>query len=339
LLPSGKVLVAGGSTDGTRANAVASAELFDPAVGTWSPVPCSCAPSSCGGDGTPQATLHVPRFQSGAATLTDSIVLITGGSNATNTALASAEVYDTATDCFRTSTGGLNTARVAHTATAYATGNAVIIGGTGLKTCEVYTPGTGINHGTFNLCSGTNTPDMQANRANHIAILLSNRYVLVAGGSGDTSADIYDTASSGTDGFTALSTTVMQVARTSATATLLSTGDVLVAGGGSNTGELFTFNPAGPSGTTTAITPTTMSSSRTGHAAIALNGGGVLLAGGHSTNKAVDVYDPISKAFGSSFSLQIARPSATIGFPVLLDGRALVAGGTTTATAAEYIIP
>jgi len=113
---------------------------------------------------------------------------------------------------------------------------------------------------------------------------------------------------------------------------------VLVAGGGSNTGELFTFNPAGPSGTTTAIT-TTMSSSRTGHAAIALNGGVVLLACGHSTNKAVDAYDPMSKAFGSSFSLQIARPNATIGLPVLLDGRVVVAGGTTTATAADYIIP
>jgi hypothetical protein len=256
------------------------------------------------------------------------------------------EVYDPTEDCFRANTGpntSLISPRVAHTATAYGTNNAVIVGGndntpTTLKSCEVYTPGTASNNGTFASCTGTTKRDMQVARSNHVAILLSGQYVLVAGGSGDKSADIYDTASNGNDGFTALSTTVMQVARMSATATLLSSGDVLIAGGGSNTGELFTFNPTGPSGTTTAIT-TTMSSSRTGHAAIALNGGGVLLAGGHSTNKAVDAYDPISKAFGSSFSLQIARPNATIGFPLLLDGRSVVAGGTTTATAADYIVP
>ena len=146
---------------------------------------------------------------------------------------------------------------------------------------------------------------MQVNRANHVAILLSSRYALVAGGgpAGDRSADIYDTTViNGTNGFTALSTTVTQVARTSATATLLSNGKVLIAGGGSATAELFTFSAGPPPGGSTVATSNSMGVSRTGHAAIALNGGGVLMAGGN-TSTAVDAYDPVANSFGTTFAI------------------------------------
>jgi hypothetical protein len=54
----------------------------------------------------------------------------------------------------------------------------------------------------------------------------------------------------------------------------------------------------------------------------------------------VDVYDPNADSFGISFSLSVARPSTTFGFPLLLGGRAVVGGGTaTTASAADYIVP
>jgi hypothetical protein len=340
LLPSGKVLVAGGSTDNTATNAVDYAELFDPSTGSWSAVQCGCG-ALCGGTGTPKVTLQAKRFQAAATSLSNGRVLITGGANSGSSALATVDVYDPTEDCFRANATGLQTARAAHTATAYGANQAVIIGGNGLSTCEVYTAGLGINDGTFAACSGTAPKkDMQVNRANHVAILLSSRYVLVAGGgpAGDRSADIYDTASNGSNGFTALSATVMQVARTSATATLLSNGKVLIAGGGSATAELFTFTAGPPPGGSTAATSNSMGVSRTGHAAIALNGGGVLMAGGNAST-AVDAYDPVANAFGTTFSLATARPNATIGFGLLLDGRSVVAGGTTTATAAEYIIP
>ncbi|OLC17570.1 MAG: hypothetical protein AUH38_05530 [Deltaproteobacteria bacterium 13_1_40CM_68_24] len=339
LLPSGKVLAAGGSSSTSATNAVDYAELFDPSTGSWSAVQCSCAgTSSCGGSGSPQATLQAKRFQAAAATLSNGRVLISGGANSGSAALTTVEVYDPAEDCFRANATDLNTARAAHSATPYAN-KAVIIGGNALKSCEVYTPGSESNNGTFASCSGTNK-DMQLARANHVAILLSSRYVLVAGGgpSGDRSADIYDSASDGTSGFTALSTTVMQVARTSATATLLSNGKVLIAGGGSATAELFTFTAGTPPSGTTAATSNSMGVSRTGHAAIALNGGAVLMAGGNASS-AVDAYDPVANSFGTTFSLGTSRPDASIGFPLLLDGRAIVGGGTTAATAADYIIP
>jgi hypothetical protein len=247
-------------------------------------------------------------------------------------------VYDTATDCFRAGTHDLNTARTNHTATAYGSGDAVVIGGTGLKSCEVYAPGNAVNHGTFTACTGTNK-DMQVNRAGHVAILLATRYVVVAGGAAaDRSADIYDTATNGVSGFTALSSTVMQVGRTAATATLLTNGKVLIAGGGSGTAELFTFVAGSPPSGSTAPTSTPMSVTRTGHAAIPLNGGGVLMVGGNAS-ATVDAYDPVANVFGTTFSLGTSRPNGTFGLPLLFEGRALVGGGTTTATAADYVVP
>jgi len=62
------------------------------------------------------------------------------------------------------------------------------------------------------------------------------------------------------------------------------------------------------------------------------------MAGGDAST-AVDAYDPVANSFGTTFSLGTSRPTATLGFPLLLDGRSVVAGGSTTATAADYIIP
>ena len=104
-----------------------------------------------------------------------------------------------------------------------------------------------------------------------------------------------------------------------------------------NTGEVFTFS-AGPTGTTAAVTGT-LTTSRSGHVAVPLNGGGVLLAGGSTTSQVVDVYDPIANAFGGSFLLTTLRPNGGFGFPLLTGGRAVIGGGTTSATAADYIIP
>lgn len=342
LLGNGKVLVAGGSSANTAASGLDTAEIFDPSTGTWTSVACSCAPTCTGGGAPVQAKLHSARFQATATLLQNGTVLIPGGTDTTGTALTSVDVYDPLADCFRSNANPLNTARAGHTATVYGT-NVAVIGG-GVASCEIFSQGTGITNGAFTACGGTIGPtgnkDMQTARANHIAVLLANRYVLVAGGAtADTTADIFDTNTGGVGGFTThLATNTMRAARTQATATLLANGKVLIAGGGPASAELFTFNAGTPSSSTSVNAGNSMSVSRTGHAAILLNGGGVLLAGGNASTT-VDVYDPIANQFGSSFALSTARAGPTFGVPLLIGGRALVGGGTSTATAADYIVP
>ncbi len=74
MLPNGKVLVAGGSSD----SPIASAELYDPARGTW----------------TATDSLATARFIHTATLLPNGKVLVAGGEDTTLTALASSELYD-----------------------------------------------------------------------------------------------------------------------------------------------------------------------------------------------------------------------------------------------------
>ena len=92
MLPNGKVLVAGGvDIDG---HALASAELYDPASGTW----------------TATGSLATARDDHTATLLPNGKVLVAGGWQLTGI-LASAELYDPASGTW-TATGSLATARV-----------------------------------------------------------------------------------------------------------------------------------------------------------------------------------------------------------------------------------
>jgi hypothetical protein len=92
LLPSGKVLVAGGFNVGYPS----SAELYDPATGLW---------MATGSLGTGRQ-LHT------ATLLPSGKVLVAGGLTAGNV-VSSAELYDPATGSW-SSTGSLNIARFIH---------------------------------------------------------------------------------------------------------------------------------------------------------------------------------------------------------------------------------
>ena len=115
MLSDGRILVAGGwktavgKTDGT--SALASAELYDPASGTF----------------TPTGDMTVPRAFPTATLLPDGRVLIAGGWNGSN-AVASAEIYDPASGTF-TPTGDLTAAREGNTATLLSDGRVLITGG------------------------------------------------------------------------------------------------------------------------------------------------------------------------------------------------------------------
>jgi len=124
LLPTGKVLVAGGSTG---AGAQGTSELYDPATGIF----------------TPSGSLNTARVVHTATLLNNGLVLLAGGlatASGSSVPLASAELYDPATGTFA-ATGSLNTARFYHTATLLPTGKVLVSGGDNfvrLATSELY---------------------------------------------------------------------------------------------------------------------------------------------------------------------------------------------------------
>jgi len=166
-LPDGRVLIVGGqhyvrdSTAPQYQTAVkttASAELYDPMTGTF----------------TPTGSLAAPRYSHTATLLPSGKVLIAGGSNATALSVG-AELYDPATGTFQP-TGGLVTPRRDQTATLLENGKVLIAGGfntADIVSCELYDPAAG----TF-----AATGSMASARVGHSATLLKSGKVLVVGG-------------------------------------------------------------------------------------------------------------------------------------------------------------
>jgi hypothetical protein len=280
LLPNGRVLVAGGygGCNASICNTLASAELYDPATGTFSPT----------------GSMATPREDQTATLLSDGQVLITGGGEPGNISFASAELYNPATGAF-TATGSMATARAGDTATLLTDGRVLIAGGQGptagdvLASAELYDPATG----TF-----SPTGSMATARSDQTATLLSDGRVLIAGG-GDTSgalasAELYD-PTTGTFSPTGSMTTASEYH----TATLLPSGRVLIAGGeGNGTGDVVLASAELYDPTTGTFSPTgSMTAVCTAQTATLLSDGRVLLAGGGdpyagSTLASAELYQP-----------------------------------------------
>ncbi|EPX59692.1 High-affinity leucine-specific transport system, periplasmic binding protein LivK [Cystobacter fuscus DSM 2262] len=210
LLPNGKVLVvggAGGREDSDWAWGISTAEVYDPASGTWSAT----------------SSMISPRYSHTATLLPNGKVLIIGGiTPAPERSVATAEVYDPASDTW-TATSSMISPRSFFSATLLPNGKVLVVGaGSGwITTAEVYDPILG---------TWSATSPMSTTRFAHTATLLPNGKVLVAGGDGVggelAKAEIYDPASD-----TWIPAGSMAYPRDEHTATLLPNGKVLITGG------------------------------------------------------------------------------------------------------------
>ncbi len=193
------MLVAGGiNIDGS--SSISNAELYDPAIGTW----------------TATGSLTARSFHS-ATLLPNGKVLVAGGWGSSGR-LASAQLYDPVAGTWAV-TGSLVTAHDSCTATLLPNGKVLVEGGYGtgyLAIAELYDPATGTWAPTNSLATA---------RSDHTATLLRNGKVLVAGGyktpTGPlASTEFYDTGL----GFSGASQPVIGSASLDASGKLVLTG-------------------------------------------------------------------------------------------------------------------
>jgi hypothetical protein len=228
LLRDGRVLIAGGSPNGTTTTT--SAEVYDYRTGRFTEV----------------APLEVPREAHSATLLRNGKVLIAGGGRGNMPggyiAYDTAEIFDPATNKFHTLAAHMTVDRIALAAALLDDGRVLLAGGksgkirgpfrganlayfTPLETAEVFDPETN---------SFQPVGSMQTAHYLGIATRLTDGMVLITGGwtaaggiiGGLRAAELFDPTrnifSGGGD---------LHIARLNQTATMLPNGDVMVAGG------------------------------------------------------------------------------------------------------------
>lgn len=281
LLPSGKVLVAGGIAAGGEP--IASAEIYDPDSGMW----------------TETSSMSV------AADSLTTIVLRSGGvfaapglyaapgmyssgafPNAPERTTHAAELYDPVSKTWSV-IGGL--IEPLGSATLLASGKILVVGGRS-DTAQLYDPATG---------AWSPTVGMITTRERHTATLLRSGKVLVAGGGNfdssiSSSAEIYDPA---TDRWTPTKP-MTALHRDGAEATLLPFGKVLVAGGGGSGGGYAAVDSVDLYDSATArwTASGVMTTPRTFFTGTLLPSGALLFAGGigvgESLVSSAEIYAP-----------------------------------------------
>ena len=229
-------------------------------------------------------------------------------------------------------------ARWNHTATLLTNGLVLVAGGTtaneypdnpfrATNSSELYDPASG---------TSTSTGFMTDAQAGHIALLLTNGLVLVAGGRNDhgsiiSRAELYDPAiGEWTD------TGYLNKERSSFAAVLLPDGKVLVVGGYSNSGDISSaeiYDPVSEMWTNAAP----MNYATDSQTATLLLNGQVLVAGGSGgggglTNSVL--YDRVNSTWTNTGSLNIARAGHVA--TLLPDGQVLVVGGNNDNSAEVY---
>lgn len=275
LLSNGQVLIVGGDRgEGSPQSLglLGTAELYNPATGTWSKT----------------GSLNTPRDGFTAMLLPSGEVLVAGGVDNADNALDTAEIYDPIKGTWR-DTGSFGGARFDHAATRLADGSVLVAGGsnddlflTAIGGATLYDPATGAWSGV----GGLYTPRAQAT-----ATLLANGDVLVAGGFDnlyDPNGGAVDHVSYAlADLFDPLThwraTAPMNARRYGHSATRLTSGEVLVTGGYdlNAKAELASTELYDPV-TETWHTSASMHDARIYHTATRLADGRVLVVGGYA---------------------------------------------------------
>lgn len=177
LLSNGKVLIAGGKSNGSTY--LDTAELYDPASGTFTAI---------------DSTMGSPRDAQSATLLSDGTVLLAGGGIASTgflTVTGSADIYNPATNTFTPLAASLSVARAYHTATLLPNGTVLLAGGgnssdpsvgefQALSSVEIYNPTTK----TFSFAASLNFA-----RGFFASTLLGNGNVLAEGGFNGTNTN------------------------------------------------------------------------------------------------------------------------------------------------------
>ena len=294
LLADGRVLVAGGyNYVGGPPAAVASAEIYNPAIDAWSAA----------------SPMGAARYAQTATLLDDGRVLVTGGIGSGGVAIASAEIYDPATDAW-SPVADMQVAHGAQSATLLEDGSVLVAGGLRSDdhagvTAELWTPPTPDSPDSW-----VSVGSMDTARYGQTATLLDNGSVLVAGGldanyADLASAEIYEPSTR-----TWSPAADMGTGRDGHTASRLGDGRVMVAGGTHGSTVLTVLGSVEVYDPTTGAwsTGTPMNTARYSHTATVLGDGTVLLAGGANDN-----------GFTASAEIYTAPPIATPA-PVAADG-------------------
>jgi hypothetical protein len=226
MLGDGRILLTGGVQNAGYRSQLASAEIYDPAAGTFAAT----------------GSMSTPRAGHTATMLRDGRVLIVGGSANGVRTLDSAELYDPAGGTF-SRTGHLNQPRIAQVAAMLGTGKVLIAGGgrggmpggyISYDTAEIYDPATR----SFT----TLRAHMKSDRVGAAAVRLNDGRILIVGGKSGrvvtsrhpnlasltplNTAEIFDPESG-----TFIRTGDMSAPHYLPTATKLDDGNVLVVGG------------------------------------------------------------------------------------------------------------
>ena len=316
LLQDGRVLVAGGGygccDDFTD---LSSAELYDPATGTFSPT----------GSMTETLSGHI------ATLLKDGRVLMVGGDS-------TAEIYDPRVGKFTATASLVESMDIVSTATPLHDGRVLVTGYDESQDAnsqewqytplaELYDPSTGsfrVTGGPIDGCLGDSATPLDDGR-----VLLVD---CDDGGDGDGSAqaELYDPAT----GSFAI-TGAMTKARTYPDATLLADGRVLITGGCSSISDGLQpllasaeiYSPA--TGTFSATGD--MIEARHGHTATLLRSGKVLIAGGVGNGDepnldSAELFDPATGRFSPTLWRMVTDRRGDTA-TLLQDGRVLIAGG------------
>jgi N-acetylneuraminic acid mutarotase len=335
LLKSGKVLFAGGLTNGGYDNLapVNTAEIYDPVAGTWNSA----------------AFMSTALAYHTATLLSAGTVLVAGGEAADRLgATTSAAIYDPVANTW-TSVASLNISRYNHLAIPLPNGNVVVAYG-----ATYYLYNYGVAHGsaeTYNPAANTWTPSGMTVPLDYFSAtpLASGQVLFAGGGSGETDGivtNLVQTFNPATNTWSIVAP--LNTARENHTATLLQNGKLLVVGGDVAAGIGYSTHPAVLSSVElydpTANTWTAQASlitGRTQHTATLLLNGKVLVAGGSDSNgnfvSTTEVYDPNANSWTSAGSLINPRTQHTA--TLLNTGKVLLAGGWNGTYSGGYVVP